>query len=118
MLSIPTKKLIFLCFFLAITLPLKGANAGSIAAKFTDMSFSSDMKVYFTDMSFSADEKWYITGECSAASALKIYVTDMAFSADLKIYITDMKYGADRDICLVNPKDAPKEFWKAYKPNG
>jgi hypothetical protein len=110
------RAVILLSFFIFEYFQVHATAADITPVKFESMSFASDLKIHFVDMSFMADEKWHVSGECATAtSKTKVHVVSMSFMADKKIHLVDMAFMADREICITNPKDAPEEFWKAYR---
>ncbi len=58
---------------------------------------------------------WIGSGQ-DANSVTKIKVVSLCIEADIKVKLVSISIGADRKICIVNPAEAPDEFWTAYKP--
>ena len=104
-----------LLFLAQALIPFTCFAQGAIPIRFEEFSFSADISVHFEEFSFSADETWYVSGSCEGVfDAPRIHVEEFSFSADITVHLGSTSLGADRTICIVNPEDAPKEFWEAY----
>lgn len=84
--------------------------------RFDEASEVDQFHVFFTDRELLADETWYVVGRCETApEPASLTVVAFEHLADTTVYLTSYGYTADRQVCIVNPDDAPTAFWRAYE---
>ena len=89
---------------------------GALPVRFDEASEADQFHVFFTERKLLADETWYVVGRCQTApEPASLNVVAFEHLADTTVYLTSYGYTADRQICVVNPDDAPPAFWRAYE---
>jgi len=103
---------------LALALLLAGlsaAHADVYPLKFDRFGVGNVLRVHFSRSPILVDETWYVAGSCeNAMTYTEITVVSFSIGDDLDIAFTKSRALADRVVCIVNPDDAPDQFWQAY----
>lgn len=93
----------------------QGMGQGALPVRFDEAAEIDQFHVFFTDRELLADETWFVVGRCQTApESASLNVVAFEHLADTTVYLTSYGYTADRQVCLVNPDDAPPAFWSAY----
>lgn len=92
------------------------ARADVSPLRFAQFGIGSDLDVHFSHTPIMTDETWYVAGSCEGATTYTdIGVVDFSIGDDIAMFLAENRLMADRVVCIVNPDEAPDEFWKANK---